>query len=46
MLLRELAAPEVACEGSQISPRFRLENINPHGLTLSAIDEDKRVARH
>src|SRR5215468_4875626 len=37
MVLREFAAHEVACEGPQISPRFRLENINSHGLTLSAV---------
>src|SRR5262249_7974621 len=34
MALRELAAREVAREGPQTSPRFRLENVNSHDLTL------------
>src|SRR5262245_35687318 len=45
MVLRELAAHEVACEGPQISPRFRLENINSHGLTLSAVDDGRQTCR-
>jgi|SRR5215467_262395 len=43
MVLRELAAPEVAREGLQTSPRFRLENINTHGLTLSAVDDERQT---
>jgi hypothetical protein len=39
MVLREFAACEVGREGTQIFPRFRLENINPHSLTLSAVDD-------
>src|SRR5215831_19909748 len=42
MVLRESAAREVAREGPQILPRFRLENVDPHGLTLSTIG-GKRV---
>src|SRR5262249_30520544 len=34
VVLRESAAREVAREGPQILPRFRPENVNPHGLTL------------
>src|SRR5215471_20850965 len=45
MALRELAAREVAREGPQILPRFRLENVNPHGLTLSALDDGRRTCR-
>src|SRR5215831_18282362 len=44
MALRELAAREVAREGPQTSPRFRLENVNSHDLTLSAVDDGRRVA--
>src|SRR5215469_1337001 len=45
MALRELAAHEVACEGPQTSPRFRLENINSHGLTFPRLTMgDRRVA--
>jgi hypothetical protein len=29
MVLWEFAAREVGCEGMQIFPRFRLENVNP-----------------
>src|SRR5262245_64839950 len=36
MRLRQLAAREVAGEGLQTFPRFRLENIDPHDLILSA----------
>src|SRR5262249_7879586 len=43
MVLRELAAHEVAREGPQISPRFRLENVNSHGLTLSAVDDGRQT---
>src|SRR5215813_14356967 len=45
MALRELAAREVAREGPQILPRFRLENVNPHGLTLSAVDDGRQTCR-
>ena len=47
MVLRKSAAREVAREGPQILPRFRLENVNPHGLTLSAVDDGRcrRVRR-
>src|SRR6516165_11538710 len=40
MLLREPAAPEVAREGLQTSPRLRLENINPH--SFSAVDDGRQ----
>src|SRR5215470_2963103 len=35
MVQRQPAAREVGRERPQILPRFRLENVNPHGLTLS-----------
>jgi len=45
MALRELAAREVARERPQILPRFRLENVNPHGLILSAVDDGRQTCR-
>src|SRR5215831_3453777 len=50
MMLWKSAAREVAREGLQAFPRFRLENVNPHGLTLSAYDgmqtcRQRRTAR-
>src|SRR6266568_9367340 len=45
MVLRQLAARQVAGEGPQILPRFRLENVNPHGLTLSGVDDGGRMRR-
>src|SRR6516225_5856465 len=45
MVLRESAAREVAREGPQILPRFRLENVDPHGLTLSAIERWRQTCR-
>src|SRR5262245_62917874 len=43
MVLWKSAAREVAREGLQAFPRFRLENVNPHGLTLSAVDDGRRT---
>src|SRR5262252_7568919 len=45
MALRQLAAREVARERPQILPRFRLENINAHDLTLSAVDDGRQTCR-
>src|SRR5262245_44707320 len=45
MALRELAAREVAREGPQTSPCFRLENVNSHDLTLSAVDDGRQTCR-
>src|SRR6516165_3894536 len=45
MILRQLAAREVGRERPQILPRFRLENVNPHGLILSGVDDGRRM-RH
>src|SRR6516164_5217305 len=42
MILRQLAAREVGRERPQILPRFRLENVNPHGLILSGVDDGMR----
>ena len=45
MVLWKSAAREVAREGLQAFPRFRLENVNPHGMTLSVVDDGgRRVA--
>jgi hypothetical protein len=44
MVLWKSAAREVAREGLQAFPRFRLENVNPDGLILSAVLGDRRVA--
>src|SRR5262249_53889932 len=45
MVLWKSAAREVAREGLQAFPRFRLENVNPHGLTLSAVDDGRQTCR-
>src|SRR5262245_10207051 len=45
MVLRQLAAREVGRERPQILPRFRLENVNPHGLIPSGVDDGRRVRR-
>src|SRR5262245_6057586 len=44
MALQELAAREVAREGPQTSPRFRLKNVNSHDLTLSAVDDGRQTS--
>jgi hypothetical protein len=43
MVLWKSAAREVAREGLQAFPRFRLENVNPHGLTLSPVDDGRQT---
>ena len=37
MILRQPAAREVGGERPQFLPRFRLENVNPHGLVLPVL---------
>src|SRR5262249_25987516 len=45
MVLWKSAACEVAREGLQAFPRFRLENVNPHGLTFPRLTMgERRVA--
>jgi hypothetical protein len=45
MVLWKSAAREVAREGLQAFPRFRLENVNSHGLTFPRLTMgERRVA--
>src|SRR5262249_11535840 len=45
IVVREAAAREVEREGPQILPRFGLENVDPHGLVLFAIERWRQTCR-